>query len=285
VNVGGTGSSHGWDFPEGSTVTSATGHQTITADATTHTLQLSSNGAAPSPICTIATGCGAGGSGTVTSVGLSVPSWLTVGGSPVTTSGTLAVTATTGQTANLFLATPNGSTGAVGLRAIVAADIPTLNQSTTGTAANLSGTPALPNGTTGTTQTAGDATTKLATDAFVSTAIGNIVVPWSCQPGTGDGLNAITAGTYPITSCYNDTGKTITITGIKCYADAGTPTLSVTNGTGTALLTGAITCSTSFAAGTQSGTVNIAAGDYLKFSVVASGTAKQVTAVVTGTHP
>lgn len=36
-----------------------------------------------------------------------------------------------------------------------------------GTASNLSGTPALPNGTTGTTQTTGDTSTKLATDAFV----------------------------------------------------------------------------------------------------------------------
>ncbi|MGB6874975.1 MAG: hypothetical protein WBD87_02975 [Candidatus Acidiferrales bacterium] len=45
--------------------------------------------------------------------------------------------------------------------------VPTLNQSTTGTAANLSGTPSLPNGTTATTQTTGDNTTKLATDAFV----------------------------------------------------------------------------------------------------------------------
>lgn len=40
-----------------------------------------------------------------------------------------------------------------------------------GTASNLSGTPALPNGTTATTQTAGDNTTKLATDAFVTTAV------------------------------------------------------------------------------------------------------------------
>jgi hypothetical protein len=40
-------------------------------------------------------------------------------------------------------------------------------QNTTGTAANLSGTPALPNGTTATTQTSGDNTTKIATDAFV----------------------------------------------------------------------------------------------------------------------
>jgi hypothetical protein len=64
------------------------------------------------------------GSGSVTSVALTVPSWLSVSGSPVTTSGTLAITATTGETANQFLATPNGSTGAVGLRTITAADLP-----------------------------------------------------------------------------------------------------------------------------------------------------------------
>ena len=57
------------------------------------------------------------------------------------------------------------------MSAIQAADVPTLNQNTTGTAANLSGTPALPNGTTATTQTAGDNSTKLATTAYVATAI------------------------------------------------------------------------------------------------------------------
>lgn len=62
--------------------------------------------------------------GTVTSVGMTVPSWLSVSGSPVTTSGTLAVSAAGSQTANQFLASPNGSTGAVGLRAIAAADLP-----------------------------------------------------------------------------------------------------------------------------------------------------------------
>lgn len=41
-------------------------------------------------------GGGGGGSGTVTSVGLSAPTGLTVSGSPVTTSGTLALTFTTG---------------------------------------------------------------------------------------------------------------------------------------------------------------------------------------------
>lgn len=70
--------------------------------------------------------CAAGNAGTVTSVGLTLPSWLTVAGSPVTTSGTLAVTATAAQTANSFVATPDGTTGAVSLRTIVLGDIPTI---------------------------------------------------------------------------------------------------------------------------------------------------------------
>jgi hypothetical protein len=48
-----------------------------------------------------------------------------------------------------------------------AGDFPTLNQNTTGTAANLSGTPALPTGTTATTPSAGDNSTKLATTAYI----------------------------------------------------------------------------------------------------------------------
>lgn len=52
----------------------------------------------------------------------------------------------------------------------VAGDFPALNQNTSGTAANLSGTPALPNGTTATTQAQFDNSTKLATTAYVDTA-------------------------------------------------------------------------------------------------------------------
>jgi len=68
-------------------------------------------------------GCPGTGGGTVTSVGMTVPAWLAVAGSPITSSGTLAVTPATGQQANVFLATPNGSAGAVGLRAIVPGDL------------------------------------------------------------------------------------------------------------------------------------------------------------------
>jgi hypothetical protein len=53
------------------------------------------------------------------------------------------------KTANHFLSAPNGSSGVPSFRAIVAADIPTLNQNTTGTAANVTGTVAAANGGTG----------------------------------------------------------------------------------------------------------------------------------------
>jgi len=55
------------------------------------------------------------------------------------------------KTANYVLAAPNGSAGVPTFRAIVAADIPTLNQNTTGTANNVTGTVAIANGGTGQT--------------------------------------------------------------------------------------------------------------------------------------
>ncbi len=67
-----------------------------------------------------------GGSGTVTSVGLTAPSQFAVTGSPVTASGTLAV-AWNNQAINVVLAGPaSGGAGAPTFRSLVAADIPTL---------------------------------------------------------------------------------------------------------------------------------------------------------------
>jgi hypothetical protein len=64
------------------------------------------------------------GSGTVTSVGLSMPGWFTVSNSPVTNSGTLTATANN-QSANQVLAGPSsGSATTPAFRALVAADIP-----------------------------------------------------------------------------------------------------------------------------------------------------------------
>lgn len=75
---------------------------------------------------TWATPPGTGG-GTVNSVAFTAPSPFTVTGSPITNTGTIALTFTAGQTANNFLATPDGTTGAVGLRAIVAGDLLPIN--------------------------------------------------------------------------------------------------------------------------------------------------------------
>lgn len=94
------------------------------------------------------------GTGTVTSVGLSLPSIFSVSGSPVTVSGTLTGTLTN-QTANQVFASPNGTSGTPTFRSLVASDIPTLNQNTTGTAANVTGTVAIANGGTGSTTAAG----------------------------------------------------------------------------------------------------------------------------------
>ena len=106
-------------------------------------------------------GGGGGGSGTVTSVAASVPAFLSLAGSPITTAGTLAITYS-----GTALPIANGGTGATTaadaltslagtqvsgqylrsngtntlLAAIVAGDVPTLNQNTTGTAANVTGT-------------------------------------------------------------------------------------------------------------------------------------------------
>lgn len=64
------------------------------------------------------------GSGTVTSVGLSVPSEFSVSGSPITSSGTLAISKVN-QSANAIYAGPtSGGAAAPTFRALVAADLP-----------------------------------------------------------------------------------------------------------------------------------------------------------------
>jgi len=62
------------------------------------------------------------GSGTVTSVAATVPAFMTVGGSPIATNGTLAFSFNS-QTANSFLAAPNGSAGVPSFRAMLPADL------------------------------------------------------------------------------------------------------------------------------------------------------------------
>ncbi len=60
---------------------------------------------------------------------------------------------------------------------LAASEIPNNAANTTGTAAGLSGTPTLPNGTLAATQSAGDNSTKLATTAYVR---GESYLSWTC---------------------------------------------------------------------------------------------------------
>jgi hypothetical protein len=75
---------------------------------------------------TIASTGGGGGSGTVTSVGMTVPSFLSVTPATITTSGTFAVSLAT-QSANTVFAGPTtGAAAAPTFRALDIADIPTI---------------------------------------------------------------------------------------------------------------------------------------------------------------
>lgn len=99
--------------------------------------------------------------GTGTVAGLSLSGTVSASGN-ITLSGTLAVTPSnfSSQAANLILASPNGAAGVPTFRAIVASDIPTLNQNTTGSAGSVAWT--------GVTGKPGNATTSV--DGFMSSA-------------------------------------------------------------------------------------------------------------------
>ncbi len=92
---------------------------------------------------------GGGGVGTVTSVALTVPSEFSVSGSPITSSGTLAVTKATQSANRVFAGPTSGSAAQPTFRALVSADIPNNAADTTGTASNVTGIVDETNGGTG----------------------------------------------------------------------------------------------------------------------------------------
>ena len=169
------------------------------------------------------------GSGTVTSVAMTVPSDETVAGSPITTSGTLAVTRNS-ETANYFLASPNGAAGVPAYRAIIAADVPTLNQSTTGNAATATSAVTSTNlagGALGSVpyQSAAATTAFLSGPATngtyvlteVPTASAAVAPTFSNAPA----LSAANMTSFP-TLNQNTTGTAANVTGIVLPANGGT---------------------------------------------------------------
>lgn len=72
-------------------------------------------------------GGGGGGTGTVTFVGLTAPSILTVSGSPITTSGTLVLGLATQSANQVFAGPTSGPAATPTFRALVASDVPALS--------------------------------------------------------------------------------------------------------------------------------------------------------------
>jgi hypothetical protein len=161
------------------------------------------------------------GIGSVTSVGLSLPSIFTVSGSPVTTTGTLTGDLAS-QTANYFFAAPDGSVGAPTFRAIVAADVPTLNQNTTGTASNVTGIVAVANGGTGT-----------ATPSLVAGTNVSITGSWPNQTiNSSNPGGTVTSVDATVPSFLSISGGPITSSGTLAISYSGTALPILNGGTG-----------------------------------------------------
>jgi hypothetical protein len=201
-------------------------------------------------------------SGTVTSVATAgTVSGITLTGGTITTSGTITLGGTlavlpsnfASQTANTFLAAPNGAAGVPTFRGIVAADVPTLNQNTTGSSGSCTGNAA----------TATTATTLTSTQAnWASTGvIGNVVgmlawknysnnhVIFDASNGTspsGTAVNATNAATawsssYPTLMGWNGGGTYGVRVDSARVADSASTATSATSATTAATATAANT--------------------------------------------
>jgi len=216
------------------------------------------------------------GSGTVTSV---------TGTSPVVSSGgttpAISLAAAYGdtlnpyasKTANYVLAAPNGTAGVPSFRAIVAADIPTLNQNTTGTAANVT-----------------------ASSNSTLTTLSALSLPGSQVSGNISGNAANVTGTVAIAN--GGTGQTTAAAGFNALSPITTAgDLILGNGTNSAtrlaigangyVLTSNGTTASWVAASSGSGTVtSITAGTGLTGgTITTSGTiALATTAVTAGSY-
>lgn len=180
-------------------------------------------------------------SGTVSSVGLSLPNIFTVSGSPVTTSGTLTGSLATQNANKIFAGPTTGADASPAFRALVAADIPDISATylTASTAAStylaLTGGTISSNLTisgnltvNGTTTTISSTTLSIA-DKNIELAKGST----TDAAADGGGISLYGASTYSLTwvsstSSWTSSANFDILTG-KTYKIAGTTVLSGTS--------------------------------------------------------
>lgn len=143
----------------------------------------------------------ASGSGTVTSVTATSPVASSGGATPV-----ISLAAGYGDTlnpyaskaANLVLAAPNGIAGVPTFRAVVAADIPTLNQNTTGNAATVTTNANLTGGVTSVGNAATVVTNANLTGVVTSVGNATAIADGALSIAKTSGLQAAIDGKQPL---------------------------------------------------------------------------------------
>lgn len=114
------------------------------------------------------------------------------------------------QPAGTIFAAPSGSAGAPSFRAIAASDVPTLNQNTTGNAANVTGTVAIGNGGTGAT-TAAAARTNLG---LATVASSGSFTDLTDTPGIRSNGEQVISSTVTLDSSHKGMHNLVSTSGI-----------------------------------------------------------------------
>jgi hypothetical protein len=166
------------------------------------------------------------GGGSVTSVAMTVPSDLSVAGSPITSSGTLAITRTT-QTANTGLLGPSsGSAAAPTFRALVSADLPSSPDFAIGANGQAIGIRALTELTT--IAAAATTTTTIQAPAGAIVLAVNVRVTVAIPTATTFTVTGNTSGTFSTAAVSTAANSTDQGTAAGAFYNASAQTIKFT---------------------------------------------------------